>query len=65
MPRKKRNDVAAKIEADIIQKAKHICIDLDITLAEYLSDLLRDAVAADYLKFKAGTLKPRKKPKEN
>lgn len=45
-----RNDVAVKIDAEIIGKAKHVVLARDITLAEYLSDLLRGPVDRDFNK---------------
>lgn len=52
MPRKKRNDLAVKIEAEIARKAKTICSYRDGTVAEYLSNLLRPLVDRDFEKFR-------------
>ncbi len=53
MPRgPKRKDVTAKIDADIHLKARMIATFRGITVAEYLSDLLRKPVDADYEKLK-------------
>ena len=52
MPREKRNDLAVKIEADIVRKARTMCNWRDITVAEYLSNLLRAAVERDFDKFR-------------
>jgi hypothetical protein len=48
-----RNDVAVKIDAAIVTKAKHVVISRrgrgeKLTLAEYLSALLDASVAHDY-----------------
>lgn len=48
MPRQKRNDASCKIDADIVRKGRIISEFRDITLAEYLSNLLRDTVDHDY-----------------
>ena len=48
MPRQKRNDASCKIESDIVRKGKIVSEFRDITLAEYLSNLLRDTVDHDY-----------------
>lgn len=60
---KKRNDRAVKIEADIVRKAQTICAHREITLAEFLSDLLRDPVGREYDKFKRELLDTEKPPK--
>lgn len=46
--RSKRNDKAVKIERDIAAQAKFIADENDTTIAEYLSNLLRDAVQRDF-----------------
>lgn len=46
----KREDVAVKVEAAIYRKAKMVAAYRDITIAEYLSDLLRKLVERDYRK---------------
>jgi len=48
-----RNDVAVKLDADIVRKAKHVVINRrasqkGLTLAEYLSELLKPLVERDY-----------------
>jgi len=52
MPREKRDDVSVKIEAGIYRKAKMVAAYRDITMAEYLSDLLRRPVDRDYQKLR-------------
>lgn len=51
MPRRKdspkRNDAPAKIDAEVIRDAKIVAACRDITLAEYLSELIRPLVARD------------------
>jgi hypothetical protein len=46
-PMAKRDDTAAKIDASIVRDAKIVAAYRDITLAEYLSELLRPLVARD------------------
>lgn len=46
----KRDDMPAKIERAILQKAKVICAVRGITMAEFLSDLLRPLVDREYHK---------------
>lgn len=46
-PMVKRNDTAAKVDAQIVRDAKIVAAYRDITLAEYLSELLRPLVARD------------------
>ena len=43
-----RNDTAVKIETEIVRQARTIASRRNITLAEYLSDILRQTVAKDY-----------------
>jgi hypothetical protein len=43
-----RNDTAVKIETSIVRKARTIADRRNITVAEYLSGLLRDSVDKDY-----------------
>lgn len=43
-----RNDVAVKLDAEIVRKAKHVAINRRITLAQYLSDLLQPLVERDF-----------------
>jgi hypothetical protein len=48
----KRNDVTVKIDAAIVAQAKHIATSRDITLAEYLTEVLRAPVGRDFERFK-------------
>lgn len=54
-----RNDVPVKLDADVVRLAKHVVINRraaqkGLTLAEYLSGLLRPLVERDYeAEFKA------------
>jgi hypothetical protein len=48
-----RNDVAVKLDAGLVTKAKHVVISRrgrgeKLTLAEYLSGLLKESVEHDY-----------------
>lgn len=62
MPRKpKRNDRAVKVEAEIIRQAQTICSYREVTLAEYLSDILRSVVAKDFEHFKKDLVKEPKR----
>lgn len=46
--KEKRTDVSVKIDAGIQRKAKMIAAYRDITIAEYLSQLLEGPVNEDY-----------------
>lgn len=50
MPRPKRTDLTAKIDAAILIKARTVASDRNIPMAEYLSELLRPQVERDYAK---------------
>jgi hypothetical protein len=52
MPRERRNDIAVKIDAAVYRKAKLIAAYRDVTLAEYLTDLLEKPVNRDFQKLK-------------
>ncbi len=52
MPRVKRNDVAVKIDAEIIRKARTMASYRGIPLAKYLSDKLRKTVDHEFDLFK-------------
>jgi hypothetical protein len=45
-----RNDAVARVDAVIVSKAKMVASARGITLAEYLSDLLRMAVDRDFVR---------------
>lgn len=62
-----RNDTAVKIETSIVRKARTIADRRSITVAEYLSELLRDNVDRDYRQvvqeMAAEIEPPKRKPK--
>jgi hypothetical protein len=60
----KRVDTSVKIEKAIADAAKVVAHQRDITVAEYLSDLLRDTVEADYVEALAKLSAEAKKPKK-
>lgn len=68
MAAKKRNDRAVKVEAEIIRKAQTICAYRVITLAEYLSEILRPVVERDFEQFSqelaSQAPQPPKKPRK-
>jgi hypothetical protein len=43
-----RQDLAVKVGADVIKRAKIVALDKNITLAEYLTETLRPTVDKDY-----------------
>jgi hypothetical protein len=43
-----RQDLAVKVGADVVKRAKIVAIDKNITLAEYLTETLRPVVDRDY-----------------
>jgi hypothetical protein len=62
--RSKRDDAAVKVETAIYRQARQIAARRDVTLAEYLSDLLRGPVEADYFRMVADMAQEaKKKPK--
>jgi len=52
MPRKKREDVSVKIDAKVYRQAKMVATHREITLAEYLSELLEKPVGRDFQKLR-------------
>lgn len=60
MPRQKRNDLAVKIDASLVSKAKAIAGFRGLSLAQYLSDKLREPVERDFDHFLAEQTKARK-----
>lgn len=46
-PMAKRNDVAVKIDAEVIAEAKMVAASRETTLADYLSELIRPLVRRD------------------
>jgi hypothetical protein len=47
-PKMARNDLTVKIDADIVTKAKHVSFNRRITLAAYLSEMMRPLVDRDF-----------------
>jgi hypothetical protein len=64
-----RNDTAVKIDTVIVRQARTIADRRRITVAEYLSEILRDTVAKDYRQvvqeMAAEIDSPRRKPKSD
>lgn len=52
MPRTKRNDVAVKIDAEIVRKARTMASYRGIPLAQYLSEKLRKDVDHEFILFR-------------
>lgn len=50
-PDQKRKDTAVKVESEIAWKAKALCAFRKITVAEFLSDILRDPVDREFAKY--------------
>jgi hypothetical protein len=48
MARTRRNDVAVKMGADVVKMARHIAVDRNIPLAEYLTERIRPLVEQDF-----------------
>ena len=46
-PMAKRNDVVVKVDANVIRDAKVVAAFREVSLAEYLSELLRPLVSRD------------------
>jgi hypothetical protein len=49
-PKPRRDDMAVKVERILAEKAKTIATRRGVTMAEYLSDLIRTAVERDFTK---------------
>jgi len=43
----KRNDVSVKMDAEVIAEVKMVAASRNVTLAEYLTELVRDLVHQD------------------
>lgn len=52
MAKPKRQDVTVKIDAKLQRKAKLVASHRDLTLSEYLSELLEKPVERDYQRFR-------------
>ena len=46
-PMAKRTDVSVKMDAEVIAEAKMVAASRNVTLAEYLTELVRDLVHRD------------------
>jgi hypothetical protein len=58
-----RNDLAVKMAAEIVKKAKHVAINRSVTLAEYLSERIRPLVEQDFEQEMAKMLKGQEAPR--
>ena len=56
-PKSNRDDVAVKVDRQVILEAKVVAAFRNVSVAEYLSDLLAPAVSADLAKHKKGEVK--------
>ncbi len=59
-PMVRRNDMAVKIDAEVIAEAKMVAASRGVSLAEYLSEILRPIVHRNLEEETAKRLKPRK-----
>lgn len=57
-PMVKRNDVSVKLDAEVVAEAKMVAASRDMSLAEYLSELLRPLVRKDLEHETARRLQP-------
>jgi hypothetical protein len=53
MSRPKRDDVTVKVAASVYKKAKLVAAHREITLAEYLSEILEKPVERDFNRMRA------------
>jgi hypothetical protein len=58
-----RNDLAVKMGADVVKMAKHIAIDRNVTLAEYLTERIRPLVEQDFEEMAKRLKRPTRKGK--
>jgi ATP-dependent Clp protease adapter protein ClpS len=58
--RKKRTDATVKIDVEVLRKAKVVAAIRDVTLAEYLTEVLRPIVEKDHARAIADEAKPRR-----
>jgi hypothetical protein len=65
MARVKRTDATVKVDVEVLRKAKIVAAIRDVTLAEYLSEVLRPVVERDHTKAIAdeSTPKPPRPPR--
>jgi hypothetical protein len=45
-----RSDVTVRVDAELVNKAKHVVLARGLSLAEYLSELLRVPIERDFAK---------------
>lgn len=57
----RRKDMAVKIDAEVTRKAKIVAAYKDVSLAEYLSESLRDIVDRDLTEYAKRALDPHPK----
>ncbi len=60
-----RQDLAVKMGADVVKKAKVVALNRNITLAEYLTERIRPLIDADYEKEVAKMSREVKSPKSS
>jgi hypothetical protein len=63
MARTRRNDVAVKLGADVVKMARHLAVDRNVALAEYLTERLRPLVVKDFDEMTKRLKKPEATPK--
>lgn len=59
-----RNDVAVKLDAQVARQAKMVAADRGITLAEYISEILRPVVQRDAQALAENLLKETRAPRK-
>jgi hypothetical protein len=60
----KRNDVTVKVDAEVVATAKMVAASREVSLAEYLSEVLRPLVKRDLDQEYARRNQPPKTPKD-
>ncbi len=63
MARTRRNDVAVKLGADVVKMARHLAVDQNVPLAEYLTERLRPLVERDFEEMTKRLKKPEATPR--
>lgn len=59
----RRNDVAVKVDADLVRKAKIVAAFKDVSLAEWISEALRPIVEQELLRHSQQTVSKAQPPK--
>lgn len=59
----RRHDMAVKVDAEIVRKAKIVAAFKDVSLAEYLSEALRPIVDRELREFSQRSLDVKPEPK--